>query len=148
MSPCLLQNDSLATLMARLEGILGPVPRWMLRNGRYAHRYYTRNGALYEQSRRTVRLLLQALHLYEKKATGLDKKPAFCTLNLMLLSAQGRYELLRPKHTSLKFRVPEADEGCLAFLSTLLTVDPKQRPSAAEALQHPWLQYKYPPITL
>ena len=72
-SPCHMQNDSLATLMARLEGILGPVPRWMLRNGRYAHRYYTRNGALYEQSRRTVRLLPQALHLYEDNATGLNE---------------------------------------------------------------------------
>lgn len=50
-----LQNDSLATLLARLEGILGPIPRKMLRNGRYAHRFYTRNGALYEQSTRTVR---------------------------------------------------------------------------------------------
>ena len=60
---------------------------------------------------------------------------------------QGRYELLRPKRTSLRHRIPDADEGCLEFLSTLLTVDPKLRPTAAEALQHPWLSFKYPPIT-
>ncbi len=40
--PTCAQNDSLATLLARLEGILGPVPRWMVRKGRYANRYYTR----------------------------------------------------------------------------------------------------------
>jgi len=50
----LVQNDSLATLLARMEGILGPVPIWMLQEGRYAHRYYTHHGALFEQSSRTV----------------------------------------------------------------------------------------------
>lgn len=48
------QNDSLATLLARLEGILGPVPAWMLQQGRYAHRYYTHHGTLFEHSPRTV----------------------------------------------------------------------------------------------
>jgi len=37
-----LQNDSLATLLARLEGILGPVPEWMVQKGRYSSRFYTR----------------------------------------------------------------------------------------------------------
>jgi hypothetical protein len=51
---CNTQNDSLATLLARLEGILGPVPRRLLREGRYSHRFYTRSGALFERSTRTV----------------------------------------------------------------------------------------------
>ena len=49
-----VQNDSLATLLARMESILGPLPRWMLRKGRYSHRFYTRAGVLYEQARDTV----------------------------------------------------------------------------------------------
>lgn len=60
-----------------------------------------------------------------------------------LYSMQGRFEYLHPKRTSLKFRVPEADEGCINFISCLLSVDPKKRPTAAEALQHPWLQHDY-----
>lgn len=40
----LFQNDSLATMLARMEGILGPVPSYMLENGRYTHQYYTRSG--------------------------------------------------------------------------------------------------------
>ena len=61
--PLLLQNDSIATLLARLEGILGPVPRWMLHRGRYAHKYYAPplardDGApprIYEKNPHTVR---------------------------------------------------------------------------------------------
>lgn len=52
------QNDSLATLLARLEGILGPVPRALMREGRYSQRYYTRSGALFDRNPRTVRLRL------------------------------------------------------------------------------------------
>jgi serine/threonine protein kinase len=56
---------------------------------------------------------------------------------------QGRFEFLRPKRTSLARRVPEADPGMLDFLQELLQVDPALRPTAAEALCHPWLQHQY-----
>ncbi len=56
-----LQNDSLATLLARMESILGPLPRWMLRKGRYSHRFFTRAGVLYEQARDTVRALTSSI---------------------------------------------------------------------------------------
>lgn len=54
LSCVVVQNDSLATLLARLEGVLGPVPRRLLRAGRFSHRFYTRAGALFERSARTV----------------------------------------------------------------------------------------------
>ncbi|KAJ9512538.1 hypothetical protein QJQ45_018951 [Haematococcus lacustris] len=105
----LFQNDSLASLLARLEGILGPVPEWMLRKGRYASRFYTRRGQLYERN-----------------------------------AATERYEILLPKRTSLRHRAPDADEGLLSFMAYLLHIDPNKRPTASEALQHPWLQHPYP----
>lgn len=52
---CAPQNSGLASLLARMEGILGSVPGWMRARGRYAHRFYTRAGALYRHSPRTVR---------------------------------------------------------------------------------------------
>ncbi|GFR50340.1 hypothetical protein Agub_g12549 [Astrephomene gubernaculifera] len=107
----LFQNDSLATLLARLEGILGPIPEWMLHKGRYTHRFYTRSGMLYERASNTQ-----------------------------------RYEMLLPKRTSLRHRMPDADEGLLEFVSYLLTVDPRKRPTAAEALKHPWLLQDYPSL--
>lgn len=51
---CFLQNDSVATLLARLEGILGPLPRWMLHRGRYAHKYFVRDGRIFEKNPHTV----------------------------------------------------------------------------------------------
>ncbi|KAL4445000.1 hypothetical protein ABPG77_004050 [Micractinium sp. CCAP 211/92] len=104
----LFQNESIATLLARLEGILGPLPRWMLHRGRYTQKYFLRDGRIFEKNPHT-----------------------------------GRYEFLRPKVTSLARRIPSADEGMLAFLKCLLQVDPSKRPTAAEAIQHPWLQQQY-----
>ncbi len=43
-------------------------------------------------------------------------------------------------------RMPDADEGLMEFVSHLLTVDPRKRPTAAEALKHPWLQMEYPSL--
>ena len=56
-----MQNDSLATLLARLEGILGPVPQRLLSQGRYTHRFYTCSGALFERNARTVSSLSRLL---------------------------------------------------------------------------------------
>jgi dual specificity tyrosine-phosphorylation-regulated kinase 2/3/4 len=52
-------------------------------------------------------------------------------------------QVLNPKRTSLRHRLPDADEGLLEFVSYLLCVDPRKRPSAAEALGHPWLRCAY-----
>ena len=98
-----------ASLLARVTGIVGPPPPWMLRSGAAAHRFYTPSGALYE------------------RAPG----------------APARAALLRPKRTSLAARVRGADAGALAFLAALLMVDPTKRPSAADALAHPWLSVDY-----
>ena len=72
------QNDSLSTLLARLEGILGPVPEWMLHKGRYAHRFYTRSGMLYERNATT-----QKYDMLQPKRTSLrhrcERAAALCS---------------------------------------------------------------------
>lgn len=104
----LFHNASPAAILARVEGILGAFPAGMLSRGRYAPRFYTADGRLYERNREA-----------------------------------GTMELLRPKRTSLGRRVPEADAGMLDFMAALLQVDPARRPTASEALAHPWLQHRY-----
>jgi serine/threonine protein kinase len=48
--------------------------------------------------------------------------------------------LLKPKPASLGAHLgPAASPGCVAFLQTLLQPSPARRPTAAEALEHPWL---------
>ena len=56
-------------------------------------------------------------------------------------------EYLLPKKTSLSHRLPMGDQGFIEFVGYLLQNNPAKRPSASEALQHPWLSYPYEPIS-
>ncbi|KAL4324502.1 hypothetical protein GQ457_11G031010 [Hibiscus cannabinus] len=108
----LFQNDSPATLLARVIGIIGPIEQDMLAKGRDTYKYFSKNHMLYERNQETNRL-----------------------------------ECLIPKKTSLRHRLPMGDQGFIDFVAHLLEVNPKKRPSASEALKHPWLSYPYEPIS-
>ncbi|WCJ42160.1 Protein kinase superfamily protein [Euphorbia peplus] len=108
----LFQNDSPATLLARVIGIIGPIDQVMLAKGRDTYKYFTKNHMLYERNQESNRL-----------------------------------EYLIPKKTSLRHRLPMGDQGFIDFVGHLLEVNPKKRPSALEALNHPWLSYPYEPIS-
>ncbi|KAJ0570349.1 putative dual-specificity kinase CMGC-DYRK-PRP4 family [Helianthus annuus] len=108
----LFQNDSPATLLARVIGIISPIGQDMLAKGRDTHKYFSKNHMLYERNQDTNRL-----------------------------------EYLIPKKTSLRHRLPMGDEGFIDFVSYLLEINPKKRPSATNALKHPWLSYPYEPIS-
>jgi len=51
----------------------------------------------------------------------------------------GEFFFLLPKRTSLKHRLHLEDKYFLDFLRCLLRLNPADRPTAAEALTHPWL---------
>ncbi|XP_052182252.1 uncharacterized protein LOC127794954 [Diospyros lotus] len=108
----LFQNDSPATLLARVIGIIGPIDQEMLAKGRDTYKYFTKNHMLYERNQETNRL-----------------------------------EYLIPKKTSLRHRLPMGDQGFIDFVAHLLEINPTKRPSASEALKHPWLSYPYEPIS-
>ncbi|KAI3464185.1 hypothetical protein Pfo_020848 [Paulownia fortunei] len=108
----LFQNDSPATLLARVIGIVGPLEQEMLAKGRDTYKYFTKNHMLYERNQDTNRL-----------------------------------EYLIPKKSSFRHRLPMGDQGFIDFVAHLLEINPKKRPSASEALKHPWLQYPYEPIS-
>ncbi|RRT68595.1 hypothetical protein B296_00006650 [Ensete ventricosum] len=46
----LFQNDSPATLLARIMGIIGPIDQEMLAKGRDTYKYFTKNHMLYERN--------------------------------------------------------------------------------------------------
>ncbi|XP_057804230.1 uncharacterized protein LOC131019659 isoform X1 [Salvia miltiorrhiza] len=108
----LFQNDSPATLLARVIGIIGSIEQGMLAKGRDTYKYFTKNHMLYERNQDSNRL-----------------------------------EYLIPKKSSLRHRLPMGDQGFIDFVAHLLEVNPDKRPSASEALKHPWLQYPYEPIS-
>ncbi|KAJ7970211.1 Kinase family protein [Quillaja saponaria] len=108
----LFQNNSPATLLARVIGIISPIDQSMLAKGRDTYKYFTKNHMLYERNQESNRL-----------------------------------EYLIPKKTSLRHRLPMGDQGFIDFVGHLLEINPKKRPSASEALKHPWLSYPYEPIS-
>ncbi|XP_068658333.1 uncharacterized protein [Aristolochia californica] len=108
----LFQNDSPATLLAHVIGIIGAIDQAMLAKGRDTYKYFTKNHMLYERNQDTNRL-----------------------------------EYLIPKKTSLRHRLPMGDQGFIDFVAHLLQVNPEKRPSASEALKHPWLSFPYEPIS-
>lgn len=46
----LFQNDSPATLLARVIGIIGPIEQDMLAKGRDTYKYFSKNHMLYERN--------------------------------------------------------------------------------------------------
>jgi hypothetical protein len=58
----LFQNDSLATLLARVVGILGPIDPELLGKGRDTHKFFTKNHTLYERNQVCVELNKKNLH--------------------------------------------------------------------------------------
>ena len=51
----------------------------------------------------------------------------------------GRMEMLKPKVTSLRHRLRSDDELFLSFVGSLLKLHPDDRPSARQAMTHPWI---------
>jgi len=67
----LFQNDSPATLLARVIGIIGSIDQEMLAKGRDTCKYFTKNHLLYERNqvriekpKRKKTLLYSAAHSY------------------------------------------------------------------------------------
>jgi serine/threonine protein kinase len=113
----LFQNDSVQSLLVRILGIIGEFPSSMLAAGRFVPQYFTQDGRLYKELEVTPELIASA--------------PAPDMVR--------RIHLLLPKRSSLKQRMKIDDEDFLSFLSMMLKIDPSERLSASEALQHPWL---------
>lgn len=66
----LFQNDSVQGLLARVIGILGPIPEDMFKSGRLVHNYFTREKLLYQE----VTEEPDTNHLSEEMAELIRKK--------------------------------------------------------------------------
>jgi len=106
----LFQNDSVQSLLARIIGIVGEFPYHIMTRGRSVPQYFTQDGQLYQE------------------------------IDGHACAARGRrLHLLVPKKTSLKQRMSTDSADFLDFLGQLLQLDASRRPTAREALEHPFL---------
>lgn len=119
----LFQNDTVQGLLARVVGIMGPFPDDMLKTGRLVDNFFTKEKLLYQE----VTDEEKNKHLSEEMAELLKQKK------------KSKIQIMVPKKTSLKARLRTDDAMFLDFIRCLLDVDKDRRPSAKEALQHPWI---------
>jgi serine/threonine protein kinase len=101
----LFANDSVQTILARMQSVLGVFPKRMLADGPDTPKWFTadRSGRVYERTGDGV-------------------------------------VVLTPERTNLSIVLDCQDDGFLDFLTALLQIDPARRPTAREALEHPWLK--------
>lgn len=111
----LFQNDSVQTMLARIQGILGAFPESLLTRGKDTHKYMTEESVIYER----VRVMVDP-----------DTEPLV------------RYLMVYPKRSCLRKRLHlrrRESEEFVDFLAKLLMLDSEKRPTAAEALRLRWL---------
>ncbi len=58
-------------------------------------------------------------------------------------SGKKKMHVIVPKRTLLKNRLKCEDEKFVEFIRFLLKIDPNERPTAEQALNHPWFKVKY-----
>jgi serine/threonine protein kinase len=128
----LFQNDSIQGLLARVVGIIGPVPEYMMKEGRLVSNFFTREGLIYQEA--SGGASPDGENSESSKARGL-KKPKGARDE----DGDGKIHIIVPKKTTLKARVKSDDAYFLDFVRWLLEIDPTKRPSAREAMNHSWL---------
>uniref|UniRef100_A0A7S3KIB6 Protein kinase domain-containing protein n=1 Tax=Euplotes crassus TaxID=5936 RepID=A0A7S3KIB6_EUPCR len=130
----LFQNESVVGLLARVIGIMGPIPEHMAREGKHVSNYFTDEGILYQEA--------GGVDMHSQNVSESAKRR-----HRKKMEQEGySYNMVIPKKTHLKARLNNVDDPLFVdFLSKTLDVDPEKRLSASEALKHPWLtEAKYP----
>lgn len=126
----LFQNESIQALLARVLGIIGPIPEHMMMEGQLVPNYFTREGLIYQEG---------ADDDYSSNDQSADSSVRY-SKRKKDLNQTFKIHLLIPKRTTLKSRLNNTDDYLfLDFIFQLLQIDPSKRPSASEAMKHPWL---------
>lgn len=125
----LFQNETVQGLLARVIGIVGPFPEWMLEEGKLVHKFFTKERLLYQD------VYADDGASAKDEASDTSKKGV----------KTGKIQLLVPKKSSLAHRLRTDDLFFLDFVRNLLNIDPARRPTASEAMKHPWFtKVSYP----
>jgi serine/threonine protein kinase len=147
------QNDSIVSMLSRIEALCGPFPRHMIAQGRQSSNFFTECGLLYEKvsSGQGDERKEGSSNGGESDGSDGDEdkkgKPRYCDIfqpKTTTLSARLGYppDLLKNYDSGKKLTRDVKREAMFAdFIRQLLTIDPETRPTAAEALKHPWIQY-------
>eukprot|EP00977_Amphora_coffeiformis_P011182 scaffold2671_cov167-Amphora_coffeaeformis.AAC.20 len=140
------QNDSIVSMLSRIEAICGTFPRHMIAQGRQSGRFFAKSGLLFEkvaddkdesghnsdesdddvssESRR------QYVDVFQPKTTSLAARLGFAA------------DLMDRFDSDVMLTREESRQALFVdFVRMLLTIDSDIRPTARQALQHPWMVY-------
>ena len=118
----LFQSDSVHSLLARVIGIIGPIPEWM-----------------YEKGKNVNGMFCQEKLLYMEAEAVNETNPNISTTS----AGKKKMHVIVPKRTLIKNRLHCEDGPFIEFLRYLLKIDPNERPTAEEALKHSWFNVQY-----
>lgn len=146
------QNDSIVSMLSRIEAICGSFPRHMIAQGRQSGRFFTKSGLLYEAVDDSDQEVQKnppgpadddsdsdadspvQFDIFQPKYTRLSSRLGFHA-DLMDGYGEDMYSTVGTK-TDRQIKQMFTD-----FVAKLLTIDPDGRPTADEALRHPWMLY-------
>jgi serine/threonine protein kinase len=114
-------------LLSRVIGIIGPIPEYMMKEGKLVSNFFTREGLIY----------MEAPDEDEESQSGIH--PAQRKKKVRNEDEELKVHILVAKLTTLKQRLGTDDELFIDFVRWLLEVDPLKRPTAKQAMTHPWL---------
>ena len=120
----LFQNDTVQGLLAKVIGIVGSIPENMMLEGKLVNKFFTKNE----------KLLYQDVYLDDGQSQNYPDLSDYSRKKVKT----GKIQILIPKMTNLKHRLKTNDMFFLDFVRQLLQIDSSKRPTASEALKHPW----------
>ena len=132
------QNKSISSMLSRIEAICGTFPVHMVKQGKYSKRFFSEGGLIFQEAERANDDSdLQEEDIKNSKSLSFDEDD----------DDEDHFYILQPKITTLSERlgfkasIELSNEEIMFvdFIRTLLTIDPNERPTATEALQHPWI---------
>lgn len=140
------QNDSIVSMLSRIEAICGTFPRHMIAQGRQSGRFFAKSGLLFEKvvddkdesghnsdesdDDDSSEPKMQYVDIFQPKTTSLAARLGFAE------------DLMERYDADVMLTKEESRQAVFVdFIRKLLTIDPDVRPTARQALQHPWMAY-------
>lgn len=151
---------SVPALLAKMVGVLGPLPSYMARNSPLKHHLLDVEGYLYEfvdNSLHEQQQQQQQQGMQQPSVNLAARAPEDALINVIgeylqqprsFRSSRGNgsssssrvIRFFAPKHTNLRQRMRCADDVFVDFVAQMLKIDPCRRLSAEQLLSHPFLQ--------
>lgn len=108
----------------------------MMKEGRLVSNFFTREGLIYQEAGGVGG---EDGDQSESSKKGVKKSRGTKAAAVVNDDGDMKIHIMVAKKTTLKSRLRTDDAHFLDFVRWLLEIDPTKRPSAKEAMQHPWL---------